>query len=93
MAFNKRSLCLFNSTPYGTASKTVNWYGYATADAAATVVAAGYFNDARDKLKVNDVIMVMAVADGTGDWLLLKATAVPASGDVTVAVNAEASGS
>jgi hypothetical protein len=93
MAFNARSLCLFNSTPYGAASKTVNWYGYGTPDAAATVVAAGYFNGARDKLKVNDVIMAMTVADGVGDLLVLKATAVPASGDVTVAVNSEAAGS
>lgn len=93
MALNLRSLALVNSTPYGSAGKTVNWYNYATADAQATVIAAGYFNDARAKLKVNDCIDVLTVADGVGDRLGLIVTAVPASGNVTVAVNGEASGS
>ncbi|RWN78073.1 MAG: hypothetical protein EOS02_09950 [Mesorhizobium sp.] len=92
MALNLRSLALANSTPYGTAGKTVNWYSYATADAVATVIAAGYFNDARAKLKVNDVIEALCVADGVGDRVSLIVTAAPASGNVTVAVNTDASG-
>ncbi|MER2536046.1 MAG: hypothetical protein ABTQ31_12870 [Rhizobiaceae bacterium] len=92
MAFNAGSLALYNSCPYGTAGKTINFYGYATADDAATVLTAGYFNEARAKLKVNDSIDAMCVADGTGDRLGLKVTAVPASGNVTVAVNTDASG-
>lgn len=70
-------------------------YDYATPDAAATVLAAGYFNGARDLLKVNDRIDVMAVwhpTNNTGDILETRVTAVPATGDVTVAVNTEAAG-
>lgn len=93
MALNLRSLALYASTPYGTASKSVNWYKYATADAGATVIAAGYFNGARDKLKVNDVVDCLVVADGVGDLVTVVMTAVPASGNVTVAVNGEAVGS
>lgn len=88
-----RSLVLFASTPTGVANTAVNWYVYASGDAAATITTAGYFNGARDKLKVNDIIFVMAVAAGTGDFLALKVTAAPATGDVTVAVNSEAAGS
>lgn len=91
MAFKIRSLALAHSVPV---SETTSWnrYTYATADAAATVLADGYFNEARAKLKVNDQIEVCAVHGGTGDFLTLKVTAVPATGDVTVAVNTEASG-
>jgi len=91
MAFNIRSLTLYASAPVAT-NTAVNFYVYATADAAATVLTAGYFNDARSKLKVNDVIEAMAVATATGDRLTLKVTAAPASGNVTVAVNTSASG-
>lgn len=93
MALNLRSLALGPSTPFGTASKAISWYKYATADAAATVIAAGYFNGARDKLKVNDQIDAVCVADGVGDRVSVIVTAVPAApGDVTVAVNTDASG-
>ncbi len=93
MPFNIRSLALHNSTPFGTAGKAVNWYNYASADAVATVIAAGYFNAARDpKLKVNDVVECMCLADGVGDRVSVIVTASPAAGDVTVAVNTDASG-
>lgn len=92
MAFEPRSLCLVNSTPYGTAGKRVDWMHYATPDAVATVIAAGYFNNARAKLQVNTVIECLCVADGVGDRVSVIATAVPASGNVTVAVNTDASG-
>jgi hypothetical protein len=86
MALNLRSLALFASSAYGTAPTKVNYYTYATADAAATVLASGYFNDARAKLRANDVINVMSVADGTGDFLVVRVASVPAAGagDVTV---------
>ncbi|CDX54570.1 hypothetical protein MPL1032_190155 [Mesorhizobium plurifarium] len=90
--FEPRSLCLVNSVPYGTAGAKVNFFHYATGDAAATVLTDGYFNAARDKLQVNDVIEAMTVAGGTGDKLSIKVTASPASGNVTVAVNTDASG-
>jgi hypothetical protein len=97
MAYNPRSLVLFASCPIaataGTDQSTCKFFVYADADAAATILAAGYFNADRDKLKVNDVIIIMSVATGTGDLLIVKVTAAPATGNVTVAVNSEASGS
>lgn len=87
MAFNKRNLALFASVPTGVANKTVNFYKYASTDALATILAAGYFNDVRDKLKVNDVVDVVASADSTGDLVSVKVTAAPTSGDVTVAAD------
>lgn len=93
MALNLRSLVLGPSTPYGTASKSISWYKYATPDATATVLAPGYFNGARDKLKVNDQIDALCVADGVGDRISLSITAIPAApGDVTAVVNTDASG-
>lgn len=98
MAFNPRSLALFNSSPYGTAGKSVNFYNYATADAVATVIAAGYFGTGvsgvvgSNKLNVNDVIEALCVADGVGDRVSLIVTAVPAGGNITVAVNTDAAG-
>jgi len=89
----KRTLTRITSVSYD-AGKYKSLHFHATAAAAATVLAAGYFNDFREELQVNDAIMTMAVADGVGDLLILKVTAVPAApGDITVAVNSEASGS
>lgn len=92
-----RSLSRYMTIPVidanGTQIRTVSFYKAAYIDAAATVSAAGFFNFARGYLQVNDMIEVMTVANGTGDVLNLKVTAVPASGDVTVAVNSEAAGS
>lgn len=82
--FAPRSLALFASSVVSP-TKQVSWYTYATADANATVLTDGYFNNAREKLKVNDVIHCLSVANGTGVVNVLKVTAVPASGDVTVA--------
>ncbi|RUT81931.1 MULTISPECIES: hypothetical protein [unclassified Mesorhizobium] len=94
MAYNPRSLALYNSTPYGTAGQTINWYNYATADAVATVIAAGYFGTGvtnAKKLDVNDVIDCLCVADGVADRVALVVLTVPA-GNITVAVNTDASG-
>lgn len=91
--FEARSLCLVNSVPYGTAGRAVDFFHYATGDAVATVTTAGYFNAARDKLSVNDVIEALCVADGVGDRVSVIVTAVPAApGNVTVAVNTDAAG-
>lgn len=56
-----------------------------TADAAATVAAAGYFNGARGLLQVNDLIEAVT---GVGGSVVVKAyivATVPATGNVTVA--------
>lgn len=81
--FAARSLALFASSVV-TPLKQVSWYTYATPDANATVLAAGYFNNAREKLKVNDVILCVSVANGVGVLNALTVTAVPATGNVTV---------
>lgn len=86
MAFQIRSLALSASVPVGT-NKSVGFYKFATTDATATVVANGYFNNARDKLAVNDVIEAVCAADGTGDRIVVRVTAVPSSGNVTVAID------
>lgn len=92
MAFEPKSLSLYNSVPFGSAGKRVDFMNYATPDAVATVIAAGYFNNARAKLQVNTVIDAMCLADAVGDRVSLIVTAVPASGNVTVAVNTDATG-
>lgn len=92
MAHNPRGLNRIGSST-SAAGVTVSIFLLATDDAAATVLAAGALNDNRSELKVNDIIIIMAVAGGTGDMLIVKVTAVPASGNVTIAVNSEASGS
>lgn len=84
MALNLRSLVLRSSAPYGSSSGKVNFYVYSSADAAATLLAAGYFNDARTKLAVNDVITAMCVASGVGDLVTIRVVSVPASGNVLV---------
>jgi hypothetical protein len=89
MALNKRALVLYCSVPHTADAAPVNFYKYAHGvDAMATIIAAGYFNDVRDKLKVNDHISFMAVAAGTGNYGEATVTAVPATGNVTVAVDA-----
>jgi hypothetical protein len=93
MALNNRSLVLAISVPHTADAAPTNFYKYASPDAAATIVAAGYFNNVRDKLKVGDIIEAVALAGGaTADRLDLVVTAVPATGNVTVAVNGEAAG-
>jgi hypothetical protein len=94
MALQIKQLVRTASIPIRTAGR-YNRYNYADTDAAATIIAAGYFNDARSMLKVNDRIDIMAAWDAVtanGDIVEVKVTAVPATGDITVAVNTEAVG-
>lgn len=94
MAINKnRTMTRVSSVSYDV-GKTCSMHFIATAEAAATVLAAGFFDVFRGDLRVNDIIFCMAVADGVGDMLIMKVLTVPAApGNVTVAVNSEASGS
>jgi hypothetical protein len=93
MALKLRSLVLLGSSPHTQDVAAHKLFLYATADAASVVLTDGYFNDARGQLSVNDTIMCMAVVGGVGDRLDLKVLTVPASGNVTTAANASASGS
>ena len=94
MALAKRSFVQMHSIPYAADTPPVNIYGYATPDAVATVVAAGYFNGLRDdgRLRVNDVVECYCVQGGVSDVVRLIFTAVPSTGNVTTAVNTGASG-
>lgn len=89
----RKSIALVASVPTETASKVVRWWVHATTAAAATVLTANYFDG--NPLRVNDVIDVMAVADGVGDRLSVKVLAVTDTVNftgITVAVNTDASG-
>ncbi len=78
MALNPRHLTLIGS------NGGVSFYTYSTADAAASVLAAGYFNAVQPKLKANDVILAMCARDAAGDFVQMKVTASPSGGTVTV---------
>lgn len=90
MALSKQSLVLMCASPIASGKVIKRWF-YATNDAVATIATAGYFNGVRDRLTVNDVIEVVAVADGTCDRVVYKVATVPASADVTIAAEGEAS--
>lgn len=78
MALNPRNFVLFASVG------GVSFYTYSTADAAASVLAAGYFNAVQPRLKANDVIFAMCARDAAGDFVQMKVTASPSGGTVTV---------
>jgi hypothetical protein len=92
MPFANRSLHLSESVPNGSAGTGRDaltcFFRYATPDALATVVAAGYFNDARHQLRVGDVIEVAAGIGGTPATDSYTVTAAPATGNVTIGVEA-----
>jgi hypothetical protein len=67
----------------GRARNQSHWHYDSGADNAATVVAAGYFNGAREYLQVGDLIL--AEVGNNAALRYLRVTAVPATGDVTVA--------
>lgn len=91
MALNIRALVQVCTVPFKTDTAPVTFFKYASPDTMATIIAAGYFNAARDagRIRVNDHISFMAVADGVGNYGEATFTAVPATGNVTVAVDAE----
>lgn len=79
--FNLRAFGLianFNYTPGGSNNSL---FGYGTTDAIATVLTAGYFNDARDKGKIAANDIVIGVANGKP--FCIQFATVPSSGDVT----------
>lgn len=60
---------------------------YETADTGATVIAAGYFNAARDQslIKVNEVCHIVCGIGGSLQHNTVVFSAVPATGNVTIA--------
>ncbi len=93
MAFSSRSLIRKGQpVPVGSTAgvdqqQTVSEWFYGTDDALATVVAAGYFNNARAFLSKGDKISVSAVNSGTPAAADYIVTAVPASGNITVVIS------
>lgn len=98
MAFAKKSLVrLSTQAPVGDAAGNptqpmVSAFIYATVDAAATLETAGYFNNARNTLQKGDIILASMVNGGTPVLKPYVATAVPASGNVTVALGSVTAG-
>lgn len=86
MAFILRNVRKITDLPF-TASLAISVWAYAGTDTMAAMLTAGYFNDLRARLKVNDVFHLVSSVDGTGDLLTVKVTAVPASGNVVVAAD------
>ena len=66
-------------------TKFIRWLNYATNDIKATVIAAGYFNDARADLSVGSIIDAEVNCGATQESIRLRVTAVPAAGNITVA--------
>ncbi len=88
MALNPRHLTLFAS------NGGVSFYTYSTADAAASVLAAGYFNAVRANLMVNDVVIAMCQRDVIGDLVIMRVATVPSdASNVTVVSDIDVSGS
>jgi hypothetical protein len=98
MAFSTRSLTrITHQVAVGLASgavapRQISVFSYATDDAAAVVEAAGYFNDARSRLTVGSIIFASMVLGGTPVLKSLIVTAVPATGNVTVALQTTTAG-
>lgn len=97
MTFSPKSLARRNQVPIGSAAGAAkaaqsSSFDYATDDAAATVEAAGYFNNARAFLSVGDKIDAVMAASGTPVRKGYVVTVVPTTGNVTVALQATAAG-
>lgn len=92
MPFAARSMVLTNSVPNGTNQPgrpgMTCFFDYATPDTLAAVAAAGYFNDFRGQLRPGDVVRVAAGIGGTPAHDSYVFASVPATGNVTVAVEA-----
>lgn len=65
---------------------------YSTDDAAATVEAAGYWNAARPFLRKGDVVIASMVNSGTPVSKAYVFTAVPATGNITAAIQIDSAG-
>ncbi|MCO5091993.1 hypothetical protein [Bosea sp. (in: a-proteobacteria)] len=98
MSLNKRSLSrVAQQVPVGSTggasqAQQVGLLVYGTDDAAATVEAGGYFNNARAVLRKGDILLATMVNSGTPVTKQYVFTAVPATGNVTIAIQATSAG-
>ena len=91
MAYEPKALVRVANS-YVTDSVTMGAHIYGTPDLAAVVETAGYFNGARAKLTVGDVITASMGIGSTQKLKILVVTAVPATGNVTVALQTTTAG-
>lgn len=89
MAFDRKALSRIYQCAIG-AGDMLSTYAYGTADAAATVETANYFTD--KGLKKGDVITASMVRSGTPVVKTYVVTAVNASGQATIALQATTAG-
>lgn len=92
MSFSDKSLSRDQQMPVGSTAGITGvgmstWWRYATADAAATVETAGYFNNARSRLAVGDSIDAVMVIGGTPVKKSYVVLTVPAAGsNITIGI-------
>lgn len=84
MAYVAKALVSYAEVFVGPGDVRKDW-SYKTPDAVATVETAGYFNGARYRLQKGESIKCTMVLAGSVVGRLYVVTAVPASGDVTIA--------
>lgn len=91
MAYNARGLVTIaigaNRPGATSAERARQIHHYSTDDdTVATLIAAGYFNSARDLIKPGDIILCSLNLDATPVGTSLICTASPSTGNVTTAV-------
>lgn len=98
MSLNARSLSRMGqqvpvgSTAGASQAQQAGLLIYATDDAAATVETAGYFNNARAFLRKGDILLATMVNSGTPVTKQYVFTAVPATGNVIIAIQTVTAG-
>lgn len=85
MAHNKYRLVSAGRPVILSNTRVVKFFNLATDDTQAQVAAAGYLNASREDLTVNSIINVVYDCAGTPGYARYRVTAVPSTGNVTVA--------
>lgn len=86
MAHDTRRLRRYNSITLS-GNRLVHAFTYATDNTKAELLTDGYFNDSRMALTVGSRIEALCDADGTPNWVDVRVATVPATGNVTVALD------
>lgn len=93
MAFQKSQLTNSGRPIRLSNTRWIRFLNYAHDDVKAVVIAAGYFNEAKKDLSVGSVIDAVVNVAAAPAYVKLRVTAVPDTGDVTVAdITAAAAG-
>lgn len=93
MSFEKSRLTNSGRPIKLTPTRYVRFLTYATDDTKAEVIAAGYFNNARADMSVGSIIDAVVAAATSPVFVKMRVTAVPDSGNITVAdITGSASG-